>query len=207
MANIKPFVGAPDRRLFERQPDEPQKAWQAFLLYREIGWDRTIQKAADLYRERNGLKGKSRTAARNLEDWAAKWGWTVRAAEWDRELDKHRRALALKEIEKMHERHANLGKMLQSLGAIELKKFLKDAEKKVAAGTISIADVYKAIETGAKLERSSRGEPESIVEERHKLNADEERSALRGLLTDPESLALVDELMRRSNGDSSSDAE
>ncbi len=198
MANIKPFNGAPDRPLYERQPAEPSKAWDAFVIYRELGWERTIRKAVELYRAKNGLKGAEITLQRRLEQWSARWGWPVRAAEWDRELDKHRRKLALKEIEEMHKRQAKIGKMLQTLGLVELRKYLKDAERKVKEGTISIADVYKAVETGARLERASRGEPETITEQRHKLTADEERESLAALLTDPESLDLVDELMKKT---------
>lgn len=199
MANIKPFTGAPDRQLFEKQPDEPDKAWSAFVIYREMGWERTIKKAAVEYKERNGLNGTVETTCRNLEAWASRWGWTARANEWDRELDKHRRRLAYKEVQKMRERHVALGKSLQQLGALELKKFLKDSEAKAKKGILSANDIYRAIEAGVKLERASRGEPDSIVEERHQITDDEERDATRHLLGDEDALKALDHLMQKTS--------
>ncbi len=201
MSNIKKFIGAPDRQLFEKQPKEPEKAWTAFVIYREMGWRRTIHKAAAVYRTEAGLSSSDASINRACERWAARWGWTARAEEWDREIDKHRRKAAFKEVEKMHKRHSDLGKSLQALGAMELKKYLKELQKKEKSGNLTVNDVLRAIEAGVKLERSSRGEPDSIIEERHQFTEDEERAATRHLLGDEEALAALDQLMKKTHAD------
>jgi hypothetical protein len=60
---------------FDRLPGETPKAFAAFLVYRNMGADRSIVKA--------GRKlGKNRVT---LEDWSVKYCWTERAAAYDAE--------------------------------------------------------------------------------------------------------------------------
>lgn len=55
------------------QPGETAKAYQAFVTYRDIGPDRTVQRTA------NEL-GKNYTT---VNAWSRKWEWAARAGAWD----------------------------------------------------------------------------------------------------------------------------
>ncbi|NIQ91035.1 MAG: hypothetical protein GWM98_04800 [Nitrospinaceae bacterium] len=191
------FVPAPDREAFERQPGETNRAWRAFQFYRDLGFERSIRKAAGQYRGVYGGKGAPESVERILEGWSAKYGWKVRGEEWDRFLDKQNRKKAIKENEEMRKRHAQIGKSLQELGALGLKKHLDEA--RAGKGNLNPAELVRVFDQGVKLERTSRGEPEAIIEERHRLSSDETRDALRPLLDDPEANRLIDELLKRTN--------
>lgn len=205
LRNIKEeFAG--DRPIYEHQPKESARAFLAFTVYRDAGVTRTIKSSVSEYQNRAGLKGRSESTAFNqMMKWSARWRWRERIVEWDRFLDKHKRKLALRDVEKMRERHAKLGESLQSLGAMELKKWLDKIKKEInekgnsAEAILTVNDLIRALESGVKLERASRGEPESIIEERHQISSDELREQMRSVVTDKEALKFVDKIMDRLN--------
>lgn len=55
------------------QPGETAKAYQAFVTYRDLGSDRTVQRTA------NELAKNYTT----VHAWSQKWSWAARAAAWD----------------------------------------------------------------------------------------------------------------------------
>lgn len=55
------------------QPGETAKAYQAFVIYRDLGPDRTVQRTA------NELAKNYTT----VNAWSRKWEWAARAAAWD----------------------------------------------------------------------------------------------------------------------------
>ena len=169
---------------------------KSIRIYRDLGLDRTLAKTRTILGKKDGY-------ARVIEEWSVKWGWRERCEAWDREVDRKSRVVCLLEIEKMRKQHIQLATSLQGLGAVELKKWLvhvQDIQQKKKR-LLSVKDVRKLIEAGIKLERASRGEPESIIEERHQLTAAQERESLRGLLGDKKALEIVDELMESLNAE------
>lgn len=195
-----PFEPARDRLEYERQPRETDRAWQAFLFYRDFGIERTMEKVVDAYRQTFGAEGKRSSTLRILKRYSGQWGWRRRVDAWDRELDRHRRKMAFHEIEKMRDRHVKLSQSMQSLGATELRKWLEKCQQKVKdKEVIKLREVIQLIEAGVKLERTTRGEPESIVEERQQLSVDDERKAMRVLLGDTQALEAVDTVLKKIN--------
>jgi hypothetical protein len=63
-------------RIFEREPGETPKAWDAFKIYRDLGKGRTHKKVAE-------LMGKTPGYCRTLEIWSSKNDWIDRAQAWD----------------------------------------------------------------------------------------------------------------------------
>ncbi len=192
------------RPIFERQPDETDKAWQAFIFYRDLGLTRTMYKAAAQYREFYGIKSKPISTERTLSSFSRKWGWRERVVEWERELDKQRQLAAIKAVQKMNSRHINLATSIQALAATELNKWIKKAQKEANKNEtlLTVPDFLKAVEAGVKLERASRGEPEAIIEERHHLEVGEKRKGLIGMLKNPDDLDKLKELVGKLNAKS-----
>jgi hypothetical protein len=123
--------------------------------------------------------------------WARKWQWRKRIAEWDRFLDKKKRQKAVAAVEQMKDRHIALAEDLQVLGAKELKKWIERAkvDKKIQ---VTVADLLRAVEAGVKLERLSRGEPETVAEERRVNDAEQTQNALRDIIENEEAMEAMD---------------
>lgn len=133
---------------WERQEGESTKAYEAFCIYRDLGIQRSIAKVVSTL-------GKSKAL---LEGWSSKHGWVERAAQWDSEQDRVARQQQLDEIKKMRKRHASIaGQML--IKAAEALQNLDPEE-------IKAQDVSRMVDVASKLERISRGDSETIIEER-----------------------------------------
>lgn len=94
----------------------------------------------------------------------------------------------------MQDRHIKLGNSLQVLGAQELQKWIIRAKKDPKI-RVTVADLLRAIETGIKLERLSRGEPETVHEERQVADAEQTREALVKILEDDKAMEALDTVM------------
>lgn len=67
------MAGTDDIQPWDCQPGETAKAYQAFVTYRDLGPDRTVQRTA------NELAKNYTT----VNAWSHKWAWRERAAAWD----------------------------------------------------------------------------------------------------------------------------
>jgi hypothetical protein len=178
----------PNRKVFERQPGELDKPWRAFVIYRDMGFQRTLIKASDVYKKATGAKGKVESVHQTLQKWSAEYSWVMRSAEWDNELDKIRRRKKIFEIEEMKERHLKLATSLQGLGAIELKKWLNKVQtsKENEKVELSTTDVRALIELGIRIERLNRDEPESVTKVEKEVSVEDKRESLKNLLINPD---------------------
>jgi hypothetical protein len=175
---------AQDRKPFERQPKETDPAWKAFQIYRDMD-KRSHAKLGDQL-------GKSKQL---ISTWSSKWRWVERCVAWDREADDRARAATLEEIDEMQRRHVQLALGMQQLGALEMQRLLRDANKKAegeGAG-LTAADVHRLIDAGSKLERLNRGEPTDI--ERKELTG-RDGSPL-NTLSDDARLKRIEHLLQR----------
>lgn len=132
--------------LWTRQKGEGSRPFQAFALYRDMGYARSLAKVAKEL-------GKSTTI---VEQWSANNNWIERVAAWDAEEDiKRRDALAKKRI-KMLERHATVAGSMINLSA---RSIINLAQKESQEpGTISARDAAHLAESGVKIERLCYGE-------------------------------------------------
>lgn len=133
---------------WERQNGETPKQFEAFVVYRDMGEERSIQKVA------NQL-AKSRQL---LTRWSSANGWVERCTAWDNEQDRILRQEQLKDIRKMRERHAKIAEA----GLIKAAQALKNMNPE----DFKPGDIPKFLEACSKLERISRGDVGDVLEQR-----------------------------------------
>lgn len=132
---------------WERQKGESAKAFEAFAAYRDMK-NRSLSKVGRAL-------GKSKAL---MERWSSMYEWQKRTAAWDAEQDRIARQTQIDEIIKMRKRHADLASAMLVKAAQALKRIPIDEVK--------AADLSRMVETGAKLERISRGDVSDVIEER-----------------------------------------
>jgi hypothetical protein len=89
MANV---TSPPDSTTtFERLPTEPMKAWQAFVAYRNMGYDRTMDAVRIALARPSGY-------LRQLQDWSGRYEWVRRARLFDDHIERSARREAQRSI-------------------------------------------------------------------------------------------------------------
>lgn len=149
--------------LWERQPGETEKPWEAFCVYRDLKnindprSKRSIRQVSEILRKSEGL----------IERWSSANNWVERVAAWDAEQERIKREIAQKEmqeeIRRMLKRQAEAGKFAQ-VKAIKALNKLPDEEVKPS-------DAARLLDVGSKLERIARGYVGDVIEERESTEA------------------------------------
>ena len=139
-------VNTPDP--WERQPGETTRAYEAFVMYRDMGADRSLRKVVQKL-------GKNFTT---IGEWSGKYKWVDRVAAWEQEQDRVNRQAQLDEIKKMRKRHADLANAILIKAAKALQRIPDD--------DIKATDVSRMVDVASKLERISRGDVGEVIEER-----------------------------------------
>jgi hypothetical protein len=150
---------------WERWPGESDAAFSAFVLFRDLGPQRSLDGASTLYHARNQPAPlpppgttKNKKCSGQIRSWAKRWDWRARAAAWDAEQDRLVRQAQLQEILDMRKRHAQEAMLLQQVATQRLRAL--DPQ------TLTPWQSLQFISEATKIERLSRGEPESIDEHR-----------------------------------------
>lgn len=130
-------------QLWERQDGESSRAYQAFVVYRDLGPERSIDKAI-------AAAGKARGNRGHWQRWSSAFRWVDRAAAWDDEQDRIKRAAQAQAVVEMAERHALIARLaLQSL-----QDWLSD---RADVGKLSWSSASQLLDIAAKIERNARG--------------------------------------------------
>ena len=79
------------KRYYEPIPGETHKAWLAFCTYRDLGWNRSLDKA---WREMTGRDG---CHARHWATWSSQNHWVSRSEAYDNAVMKEARRKVQKE--------------------------------------------------------------------------------------------------------------
>lgn len=146
---------------WERWPGEPEKAFAAFVKYRDTpAKERSLRKCVQ---EEYGVVTRAKLAY--WEKWSRDWRWQFRVKAWADEQDRVAREAQLAEIKSMNRRHAQIGMSLQSKAAERLQKLQADE--------LSTGDVLRFFSEAVKLERIARGEPETIARYDNKQHRDD----------------------------------
>ena len=152
--------GAEPAAVYVRQPGEPARAYLAFCVYRDAGQKRSLLEAArKFYGEANGHQ-----SIRRIERWSSEWNWVVRVRAWDDQLDRDAREGQREEARQMAVRHTKLAMAVLAKAASRLEALDVDA--------LAPKDLIRFVTEGAKLERLSRGEPDTIAENRVSVTAE-----------------------------------
>lgn len=136
----------------DRLSQESTKAYAAFLEYRNMDVDRSIDAAWKRYSKTDKI------TPGYFRQWSVTYHWVERARAWDEfieaEAQKKIAKAAIDRKAKMLDRHAQMGRTLQGFG-LEYVKAHKQVDKS--------ADAITAIVKGVELERKSEGLPEYLV--------------------------------------------
>lgn len=123
---------------WERQKGESDKAYEAFVTYRDMGTNRSIRAVAQKL-------SKSRT---QIGKWSSGWEWTERVRAYDNELEKEARAKAVKDRKEMTDRHIKI--------AMQLQKKALEALTSLEAEAMTPKDIKEFIKMATDLERLNR---------------------------------------------------
>lgn len=156
-----------DKKPWDRMFGESAQAFAAFCVYRDMGLGRSLQKTqteidkrAREARVADGKEpGEKRKKAHStvMGGWSTRFAWVSRSAAWDDEVDRVKRMAALKEVENMAGRHAQLAVMILSKAVRRLNQFTNDDEKQWG-----INEVLNMAREAVRIERLSRGSPDPV---------------------------------------------
>lgn len=140
MLHNMPAARDPEKILpTDRQKGESTKAYDAFLVYLNLGETRSALKvAAEIHK--NVIM---------IRTWSARWNWVSRVIEWEDRV-RQERILKFKDSRmEMFERHAKIGEsFLEKLSGII---------QKIDPESCSVADLCIALKTAVAVEREARG--------------------------------------------------
>src|SRR5690242_6023380 len=135
--------------IWEQQPGESDKAFAAFLIFREMQLPRSATGAYRIYRKDPSIK----LLPGNWQEWSRKWKWGERATAFDKRLDQVRTSVAEKVIEEMTERRYR---------EIEISA-LNVVKETAALAHVSIKDVMDWDEEGNVTVKSSKEIPDHVA--------------------------------------------
>lgn len=137
---------------WNRQPNESSKAYERFCLYRDMGVCRSLRKlAADLALN-----------VSTLAEISKKYSWQTRVAEFDDFIEKATQHSQLAQVRTMKRRQIALALRAQKAAALGLKKLIREIEANQAK--LKPEGLAKLLDSGCRLERLNRDEPEQSLE-------------------------------------------
>jgi hypothetical protein len=163
---------------WERQLNESTKAYERFCLYRDMGAHRSLRKLA----EDLGLN------LTTLADNSKKHSWQIRASEFDDFIEQATRQNQLAQVRAMKRRQIVLALKAQKVALLGLKKLLREIESSEAR--VKPEGLAKLLDSGCRLERLNRDQPEQSVEIKAAQNferlSEEELETMRRLIVKAE---------------------
>lgn len=123
---------------WERQKGESEKAYEAFVAYRDMGEKRTIVAVAEKLQKSDSL----------IRRWKDRWEWKERVRAYDNDLEKEARAKAIKERKDMTTRHIGI--------AMQLQKKALEALQGLSVEDMTPKDIKEYIKMATDLERLNR---------------------------------------------------
>lgn len=130
--------------LWERQKGESAQAYEAFVLYRDLGAERSHVKVAQQL-------GKS-TAL--ISRWSSRWNWVERCRAWENARDEQARRAALQKYKDMNARHIKIALQLQQKALRAMEELPDEA--------LSPKDIMTFIDKAIAIERMTRQEDAGI---------------------------------------------
>ncbi len=132
----------------QRMHGESDPAWEAFLIYRDMGTERRLKKVAEKCGKNNRL----------IARWSTEHHWRARAWQHDCELDAVRIKTHKDSIADMSKRHADLAAQM-------LEKAAKRLES-LDAAELSSRDIAQILRVAVEIERNSRGADHILIPRR-----------------------------------------
>jgi len=145
---------------WEQQIDEPPQAYDGFVVYRELGRDRTLAKTAQQLGKSLGLTKR----------WSAQWRWVERAFAWDYRADGEARKQELtleQERRKFAQRQLTAAQDFQRLAKAAFARLVRrdpDSGELTLARVLRPSEILALYEYGAQLEKLLLGQAPAGVE-------------------------------------------
>jgi hypothetical protein len=143
--------------LWERQPGEPDKAFAAFVAYRDAGRARSLDAVGRLVH--GAQTGRKRGSTGRVRAWSSRWRWVERAQAYDLHLDRLARGAREEEVRRLQEKHK-----------LQLRHLFNQAIKagqNIDPDKMTIEEVFRLTERLIYLERLVHGQPVSVEQVRH----------------------------------------
>lgn len=105
-----------DRPLYDVVPEWSPERKEAFVMYRDMGAERSLRGVSQACRKSVGL----------IERWSREDGWLLRVASWDAEQDRIRQKAAKEELERITKKHA---RALESTITVLMQPAIKLADE------------------------------------------------------------------------------
>jgi hypothetical protein len=145
---------------WERQDRESIKAYKAFCVYRDLGYNRSLQEAMNELRQNRGktpVNVRQKNDPRLLERWSSKYRWVSRAEAYDEYLEGMERKERERKRKELLRKKEEGGKALQGKFIAYLKKH-KDQE------VTSLPLAVDCFMKGLALEEEALGENRAFEE-------------------------------------------
>jgi hypothetical protein len=142
---------------WDRQPGEPNLWYARFERYRLAGPRRSLLGAVNAELTSNGRNKQAKVPGAWNRAFG-RWHWRERAEAWDEQERHQARAAHAREVDEMNRRHIQEAQALQNKAVQRLRSLELDE--------LSGADVLRFLVEATKLERTARGEPQTIEERR-----------------------------------------
>ena len=137
-----------EHQSWERQPGEPLKWYEAFKLFRDMGWNRSLRGVVKKMKEDNIPGGP-------VNQMCEKWSWYSRADTFDVWDEHQRREIQREAYRDMQDRHVKEAKMIQAK--------LIERLGSLSAVELSPGEVIKWLEVSTRIERMAMGDTRDLV--------------------------------------------
>lgn len=145
-----------EQELWERQPGESSVAYEAFLLYRNMGHEAEGEKKK---RRLASVAKKLGKSLKLMERWSFTWDWVERARAYDNELQRIGMEETRAAIKKMLKDHMTMAQALQKKAMNALLRL--DDENLTARNILDYLAQGIELERQARLESAEVGRPAS----------------------------------------------
>src|ERR1700674_5366692 len=136
------------REAWDRLPDESDRAWQAFVQYRDSE-NRSLTEIAK--------SSNFECSVSNISRWCVVHHWRDRTFSFDSDRDEKERAELARGRMAMRRRHLQIALAMQSIGAAGLQELQEKIRMKLPLH-LTAEESRGLLDAGAKLERQTLGE-------------------------------------------------
>ncbi len=141
--------------LWDQQSKESSKAFRAFIAYRDMGFKRSC----------HGVAQQLKLNPSSTLELSKRHNWQERVRAWDSYVDKQIQEEQIKAVKIMKQRQIALALKAQKAAEKGLRQFIAQfAGDNIPAAAIKPDGLSKLLDTGCRLERLNRDEPEQSLE-------------------------------------------
>jgi hypothetical protein len=142
------------KNFFDQQPKESSRAFAAFIAYRDLGLRRSCNAVAD----------QLKINASSVLELSKRHNWQERVRAWDAHLDRETQDIQFEAVKIMKKRQIALALKAQKAAEKGLKKFIAQFnDDNISHSAMKPDGLSKLLDTGCRLERLNRDEPEQNV--------------------------------------------